>query len=129
MVNCFIADFSITILGRGVHGTVNSLYIYLAFRSCWIIPKVIPSVSWHMAKYPIPGIGILGLKTLPPSVEILLENSSTEDTSIVFVILPPGFTTLTVRFRSKSAVYARLAIFSRFYKPVVLRTIPLKLLL
>ena len=43
-----------------------------------------------MAKYPIPGIGILGLKTLPPSVEILLENSSTEDTSIVFVILPPG---------------------------------------
>jgi hypothetical protein len=46
-------------------------------------------VSSHIAKYPTPGMGILGLKTLPPSIEILLENSSMEGTSIEFVILPP----------------------------------------
>jgi len=78
-------------------------YIYLAFRSLWIIPNEIPSVSSHIAKYPMPGIAILGLKTLPPSDEIFLEKSSIEDTSIVFVTLPP------------SSVYAWLAVFSCFY--------------
>ena len=51
---------------------------YLAFRSFWIIPNEIPSVSSHIAKYPIPGIAILGCTTLPPCVEIFLEKSSTE---------------------------------------------------
>ena len=60
--------------------------IYIAFMSFWIIPNEIPSVSSHIAKYPIPGIAILGCKTLPPSVEIFLEKS--EGTSIVFVTLP-----------------------------------------
>jgi hypothetical protein len=62
--------------------------IYLAFRSFWIIPNEIPSVSSHIAKYPMPGMAILGLTTLPPSVEIFLEKSSIEGTSIVFVTLP-----------------------------------------
>src|SRR5215469_5542428 len=49
-------------------------HIYLAFRSYSIIPNEFPSVSSHIAKYPIPpGMAILGCTTLPPSVEIFLE--------------------------------------------------------
>src|SRR5215472_5785374 len=63
--------------------------IYLAFLSYSVIPNEFPSVSSHIAKYPMPpGMAILGCTTLPPSVEIL-EKSSTEGTSIVFVTLPP----------------------------------------
>ncbi len=61
---------------------------YLAFRSFWIIPNEFPSVSSHIAKYPMPGMAILGLTTLPPSIDIFLEKSSIEGTSIVFVTLP-----------------------------------------
>ena len=79
----------------GIHAPKNTnlridLSTYLAFRSFWIIPNEIPSVSSHIAKYPIPGIAILGCTTLPPCVEIFLEKSSTEDTSIVFVTLLLG---------------------------------------
>jgi hypothetical protein len=71
-----------------VHVKQLVVSIYLAFRSFWIIPNEVPSVSSHIAKYPMPGMAILGLTTLPPSVEIFLEKSSIEGTSIVFVTLP-----------------------------------------
>jgi hypothetical protein len=53
-----------------------------------MMPNEFPSVSSHKAKYPMPGMAILGLTILPPEVEIFLEKSSTEGTSIEFVTLP-----------------------------------------
>lgn len=58
--------------------------------SFWKIPNEIPSVSLHIARYPMPGMVILLGSTLPPAAEILLENSSMEDTLIVFVTLLIG---------------------------------------
>jgi hypothetical protein len=53
-----------------------------------MMPNEFPSVSSHMAKYPMPGMVILGLTILHPTVEIFLEKSSTEGTSIEFATLP-----------------------------------------
>src|ERR1051326_4839780 len=58
---------------------------YFAFLLSSIMPKVFPSVSWHVANQPTPGIAILGIRILPPLASIFLQTLSTDFTSIVFM--------------------------------------------
>src|SRR5205823_3879789 len=48
-------------------------------------PNWFPSVSSHVAKYPIDGMGVLPIFTLPPSASTFFKASSIESTLIVML--------------------------------------------